>query len=76
MRRASGCWLALTFAGGLARLFSLVLGALPSIGHLGGIGMELVVVPLLVLWQARIAAAVPGERNGAIVRRLNCRLNP
>jgi hypothetical protein len=46
---------ALTFAGGLARLFSLVLGAVPSSGHLGGIGMELVVVPLLVLWQARIA---------------------
>jgi hypothetical protein len=46
---------ALTFAGGLARLFSLILGPIPSSGHLGGIGMELVVVPLLVLWQARIA---------------------
>ena len=46
---------ALTFAGGLARLFSLILGAVPSPGHLGGIGIELVVVPLLVLWQARIA---------------------
>ena len=46
---------ALTVAGGLARLFSLILGAVPSAAHLGGIGIELVVVPLLVQWQARIA---------------------
>ena len=46
---------ALTVAGGLARLFSLMLGTIPSGGHLGGLGIELVVVPLLVLWQARIA---------------------
>jgi hypothetical protein len=45
----------LTVAGGLARFFSLILGAVPSAGHLGGLGIELVAVPLLVLWQARIA---------------------
>jgi hypothetical protein len=46
---------AMTFAGGLARLFSLALVGLPSIGHRFGLGMELVVVPLLVWWQMRIA---------------------
>ena len=45
----------LTVAGGLARLFSLIVGAVPSAGHLGRLGIELVAVPLLVLWQARMA---------------------
>ena len=42
-------------AGGLARLYSLLVAGAPSTGHLFGLGMELVVVPLLVLWQARLA---------------------
>ncbi len=46
---------ALTFAGGLARLLSLFVAGAPSAGHLAGLGMELVVVPLLVFWQGRIA---------------------
>ena len=46
---------ALVFAGGLARLLSLLVAGMPSAGHLLGLGMELVVVPLLVVWQARIA---------------------
>jgi hypothetical protein len=45
----------LTVLGGLARLLSLVLAGSPSAGHLLGLGMELVVVPFLVLWQAHIA---------------------
>ena len=45
----------MTFAGGLARLGSLAVAGLPSVGHLAGLGMELVAVPLVVLWQARIA---------------------
>ena len=53
---------ALTFAGGLARLFSLAIAGPPSLGHLGGLGMELIVVPLLVLWQARVA-----RRHGAVL---------
>lgn len=28
----------------------------PSRGHLAGLGLELVVVPLLALWQSRVAA--------------------
>lgn len=46
---------ALTVSGGLARLYSLILVGAPSAGHLFGLVMELAVVPLLVLWQARIA---------------------
>ena len=46
--------------GGLARLFSLILVGAPSAGHMVGLVMELIVVPLLILWQARIAkASVP-----------------
>lgn len=46
---------AATFAGGLARLISLLIAGLPSMGHVAGLCVELVAVPLLTLWQARIA---------------------
>ena len=45
---------ALVVGGGLARLFSLLVAGTPSAGHIAGLGLELVVVPLLVLWQSRI----------------------
>lgn len=45
----------MTVCGGLARLCSLGLAGSPSIGHLYGLLAELVLVPALVLWQARIA---------------------
>lgn len=41
--------------GGLARLLSLIQHGAPGPGHQFGLVMELVVVPLLVLWQARVA---------------------
>ena len=44
----------MTFAGGLARLTSLGLAGAPSVGHMAGLGMELVIVPLIVLWHRRI----------------------
>ena len=44
-----------TFAGGLARLASLVIAGAPSAGHLAGLCVELLAVPILTLWQARIA---------------------
>lgn len=47
---------AMTFAGGLARLGSLLFAGVPSAGHLAGLGLELAAVPLVVFWQARIAA--------------------
>lgn len=40
--------------GGLARLLSLLQEGVPGPGHQFGLVMELVVVPLIVLWQARI----------------------
>lgn len=46
---------ALVFGGGLARLVSLLVAGAPTAGHLLGLAMELAVVPLLVVWQSRIA---------------------
>jgi len=45
----------LTISGGLARLVSFIAVGPPSTGHQLGLFMELIVVPLLMLWQARIA---------------------
>ena len=42
-------------AGGLARLLSLLLVGLPAWPHLVGLGAELGLVPLLLLWQSRVA---------------------
>jgi hypothetical protein len=51
--------------GGLARLASIPLHGLPSPSHLFGLGMELGVVPLLLLWQRRIETlAGPNELKG------------
>lgn len=52
-RLLAGC----VFLGGIARLFSLAIAGVPSLGHVTGLVMELVVVPLLVLWQRRVAGA-------------------
>ncbi|HEX8626267.1 MAG TPA: DUF4345 domain-containing protein [Allosphingosinicella sp.] len=46
----------LVFIGGLGRLLGLVSSGMPGTGHMFGLAMELVAVPLLVLWQARVAA--------------------
>ena len=46
----------LVFVGGLGRLLGLISSGLPGTGHVFGLAMELGVVPLLVLWQSRIAA--------------------
>jgi hypothetical protein len=40
--------------GGLARLVSLLQAGVPGPGHQFGLVMELIVVPLIVLWQARV----------------------
>ena len=42
-------------AGGLARLLSWAVVGVPGSGHRLGLVMELGVVPLLMLWQARVA---------------------
>jgi len=41
--------------GGAFRLLSLALVGMPSLGHRIGLGIELIEVPLIVLWQARVA---------------------
>ncbi len=46
---------AMVVGGGLARLVSLVTIGMPSTGHVVGLGIELAVVPLLLLCQTRIA---------------------
>jgi len=49
-------WIAvLVVIGGLARLLGLVEHGVPGRGHVVGLGLELVVTPLLVLWQHRVA---------------------
>lgn len=45
----------LVVVGGLARLLSLGAVGVPGSGHVFGLVMELGVVPLLALWQARVA---------------------
>lgn len=45
----------LIVVGGFARLVSLIDVGMPSRDHVLGLGMEILVVPLLMLWQARLA---------------------
>ncbi|KQN19364.1 hypothetical protein ASE86_12790 [Sphingomonas sp. Leaf33] len=45
----------LTVVGGLARLGSLVMVGVPSIGHQVGLLIELGIAPAILLWQARVA---------------------
>lgn len=46
---------AIIVVGGLSRLLSVFDSGVPSRGHQFGLVMELIVVPLIVLWQARVA---------------------
>ena len=50
--------------GGLARLLGLYLTGIPSLTMLGALVVELVLTPLLCLWQARIAAQGPPDAQG------------
>ena len=52
---------AVILAGGLARLWSLLDAGVPSAGHRFGLVMELVAVPLIVLWQGRVARRCAGQ---------------
>jgi len=45
----------LIFVGGMSRLISLIAVGVPSQGHVLGLGMETIVVPLLMLWQWNFA---------------------
>jgi Domain of unknown function (DUF4345) len=47
----------LVFIGGLARLLGLVLTGVPSLYMLASLALELVITPVLALWQTRVANA-------------------
>lgn len=50
-------WIAaLVIIGGLARLGGVLAGTVPGTPHLVGLGVEVVLTPLLVLWQSRLRA--------------------
>ena len=51
----------LVVIGGLARLYSALVIGLPGSGHIFGLAMELGTVPLLLLWQGRVARLFRGE---------------
>jgi hypothetical protein len=60
IERRTGPFQALGFVvivGALGRLISLLFAGAPGTGHLFGLVMELGVVPLLMLWQRRLAAS-------------------
>lgn len=52
----------LVFVGGLGRLVGMLSTGAPGAGHLFGLAMELGTVPLLVLWQARVASQAASSR--------------
>jgi hypothetical protein len=55
--------------GGLARLAGLVLRGAPDAPMLFGLAMELLVTPLLCLWQGRVASlAAASEGRGCMMR--------
>ncbi|MBX9931148.1 MAG: DUF4345 domain-containing protein [Methylobacterium sp.] len=47
--------------GGLSRLLGLYLTGVPSLVMMGALGVELVLTPLLCLWQARVARRAEDE---------------
>ena len=49
------CLTLIVVAGGLGRLAGLGLTGIPSFAMLGALAMELVVTPVLCLWQGRVA---------------------
>jgi hypothetical protein len=53
---------AIVVVGGLGRLLSLLLDGMPDASTLFALAMELVVTPMLALWQWRVAALATPER--------------
>lgn len=55
----------LVIAGGVARLIGVVTMGVPGTGHLIGLALELVVTPILLMWQARLARRMSAREPGA-----------
>jgi len=53
----------LVLVGGLARAWSLLRAGVPAAPMLGALAMELLVTPLLCLWQARVAQRTAGAAS-------------
>jgi hypothetical protein len=53
----------IVFIGGLSRLLGLLITGHPGLGMLGGLTMELVITPLLCLWQGRVASKCAAARE-------------
>ncbi|GEO41599.1 hypothetical protein SAE02_57470 [Skermanella aerolata] len=51
---------ALVVCGGLARALSMAVHGVPSLPHLAGLGMELGVMPALLIWQWSVASRSGG----------------
>jgi hypothetical protein len=49
------------FLGGLARLLAVAASGWPHPVFLGALGVELVLIPVLVLWQAKVASVAAGK---------------
>jgi hypothetical protein len=49
------------FLGGLARLLAVAASGWPHPVFLGALGVELVLIPVLVLWQAKVARVAAGR---------------
>lgn len=56
---------AMVVMGGLGRALSWAVVGAPGLGHRLGLVMELIIVPLLMLWQARIARRPLSCRAGS-----------
>jgi hypothetical protein len=60
----------LVVIGGLSRLLGLMLTGVPSLSMLGALALELVVTPILCLWQWRVARAyLVREKQPVLTRR-------
>jgi hypothetical protein len=59
--RLLGC---LVIVGGTGRLLGLLADGVPSLPHCIGLGLELGIMPLLMLWQDRLAPVDYGQTGG------------
>lgn len=59
---------AIVVIGGLGRLIGMAVTGQPGNLSLAALAMELVVTPLLCLWQARVAQATTATRSSATMR--------
>lgn len=62
------CLTLIIVIGGLARLGGLALTGIPSLIMLGALGMELVVTPIICLWQLRVARLYRGRATYGLRR--------